>query len=496
MEANRLTPATYAGNTITSHHETGIIATTIIHNSYQYIMKQPGKICMGLFITVLCCYMAAGRPVAASQDTLPRLQLCRFDVDATPPPGTWLVYDSMTNNWDQNLRAKGMILTGAGKPIVLCAIDWIGIANEGYDAFREALAEAAGTTPDRVALHALHQHDAPVCDFGAEKLLKQEGLSPLCFEGSFARVVIGRLRTAITYGLQQPKAITHIGLGQAEVYQVASNRRIIGHDGKVAITRMSATKDDATRAMPEGLIDPMVSLISFWNNEQPIAVLSYYATHPQSYYRTGVANPDIPGVARFFRQLAVPDALHIHFNGAGGNITAGKYNDGAHENRLLLAERLADGMKRAWQGTKKEKITTGDVGWGVEPVSLPPKDNLHTIRNVLRTEKSTFIANNISKLVWLQRQKEGKKIDVSCLTLGRARMLSLPAECFVEYQLAAKKARPDLFVAVAAYGDYAPGYIGTAAAYAEGGYETGQASAVTADAEQILLGAIKKLLAK
>jgi hypothetical protein len=48
-------------------------------------------------------------------------------------------------------------------------------------------------------------------------------------------------------------------------------------------------------------------------------VLSYYASHPQSYYRIGTANPDFPGLARFFRQLAVPDALHIHFNGAGTN---------------------------------------------------------------------------------------------------------------------------------------------------------------------------------
>ena len=69
----------------------------------------------------------------------------------------------------------------------------------------------------------------------------------------------------------------------------------------------------ALRAEPEGTIDPMVSLVSFWNGEEPVAVLSYYATHPQSYYRTGIANPDFPGIARFMRQLAVPGALHVHF---------------------------------------------------------------------------------------------------------------------------------------------------------------------------------------
>ena len=49
---------------------------------------------------------------------------------------------------------------------------------------------------------------------------------------------------------------------------------------------------------------------------------------------------------------AIPDALSVYFTGAGGNVGAGKYNDGAHENRGILAGRLADGMKRAWEGTK------------------------------------------------------------------------------------------------------------------------------------------------
>ncbi|WP_343305824.1 hypothetical protein AAHN97_01535 [Chitinophaga niabensis] len=424
------------------------------------------------------------------------LKVCSFDVDATPPVGTALVYDKMTNSWDQSLRAKGIILTGAGKPIVLCAIDWIGIANEGYDEFRKAMAEAAGTTPDRVALHALHQHDAPVCDFGAEQWLKKEGMNPQGFEGTFAREVISRLKVAMTGALKNAQPVTHIGLGKAEVYKVASNRRILGDDKKVIASRTSATKDSGIRARPEGLIDPIVSLISFWNNNKPLAVLSYYATHPQSYYRTGVANPDIPGVARFFRQLSVPDALHLHFNGAGGNITVGKYNDGAKENRLLLAERLADGMLRAWQQTKKEKISAADVKWESLPVALPIKPSLDSLGKLLHRETSVFVANNASKQVFMERTKQGKKVDISCLKIGNARMVHLPGECFIEYQLAAKAMRPDLFVTVAAYGDYAPGYIGTAEAYNEGGYETGQASAVTAEAEKVLLKAMNQLLRK
>ena len=237
----------------------------------------------------------------------------------------------MINSSDQSLRARGIVILGNDLPVVLCAIDWIGIANESHVVFRNILAKAAGTTPDRVALHTLHQHDAPRSDFSVEKLLLDANLKPGGYDGSFDRIFMNKLLVAVKEALNSPISITHIGLGKSNVENVASNRRVLGPDSLVRANRFSACGNRNLRAEPEGLIDPEVSLVSFWDNEKPVAVLSYYATHPQSYYRTGIANPDFPGIARFFRQLAVPDALHIHFNGAGGNIAAGKYNDGSKE---------------------------------------------------------------------------------------------------------------------------------------------------------------------
>ena len=436
----------------------------------------------------------AGTSINSSGSGSSGLKLATFDVDATPPVGSFLAYDQEINKWDLGLRARGVVILGAGKPIVLCAVDWIGIANEGQDAFRKALADAAGTIPERVAVHTVHQHDAPTCDFGAEKMLKDAGLKSLCFDGTFAREVILRLGTAVKQSLDHAQPITHIGFGEAKVDKVASNRRILGSDGRWLETRYSSCSDSVIRAKPEGLIDPMVSLVSFWNAERPVAVLSYYATHPQSYYRTGVANPDFPGVARFMRQLAVPEALHIHFNGAGGNITAGKYNDGSLENRGLLAERLADGMKRAWESTRRVSVSPDSIAWTVEPLALPLTKNREEMPTWLKTKDAIFLSNNLSKFVLLRRSQAGKQLDVRCLKMGHVRILFLPGEPFIEYQLAAKALRSDLFVAVAGYGDYAPGYICTAAAYKEGGYESGQASGVTAEAEGVIMTSIRKLL--
>ena len=444
---------------------------------------------------LLCCLVGAWMTMVSAQA---QLRVGLFDIDATPPVGSRLAYDPVTNVWDLGLRARGVVVLGMERPVVLCAVDWIGIANEGHDAFRQRLAAAAGTTVDRVSVHALHQHDAPECDFGAEAILREAGVSPWNYDGSFAREFLGRLGDAVARAVIQARPFNQVGTGQAEVREVASNRRIFGPDGKVRAVRYTATADPALRAEPEGVIDPMVSLVSFWNDDRPVAVLSYYATHPQSYYRTGVANPDFPGIARFLRQIAVPEALHVHFNGAGGNIGAGKYNDGSPGNRRVLGERLAEGMRRAWEATRRQSVSTNDLRWRSEAVALPVSRHLDEERLVaqLKGREASFLtANGAGRLAWLRRAKAGHRIDIGCLSVGPARILHLPGELFVEYQLAAKAERKDLFVAVAAYGDYGPYYIGTTAAYAEGGYETEpRSSNVSPEVEPVLMGAIRALL--
>lgn len=426
------------------------------------------------------------------------MRLATFCVDATPVIGSQLAYQPMREADELALSCRGIVLLDAGDPIVLCALDWIGIGNAGHDVFRERLAEAAGTDPARVAVHTLHQHDAPACDFSAERILIEAGRDPGRWDGTLARRVLDDAATAIRAALGDPRPVTHLGWGEAEVERVASNRRILGPDGRVRAMRMTRTDDPELRAEPEGVIDPDVSLLTFFSDAEPIALLSYYACHPQSYYLTQVAGPDFPGIARFLRGQAVPGALHVHFNGAGGNIGAGKYNDGDPENRVVLANRLADGMRRAWAGTERIPITAADVGWRTAPVRLEPAAHLdeEVLLALIDSGRGDAFLSGADRLAWLRRSREGRAIDLQLLRIGPARVLHLPGEAFVEYQLAAKAMRPDLKVAVAAYGDYGPGYIGTARAYAEGGYETSErASNVTPAAEAELLRAIEHLLA-
>src|SRR6202012_2124204 len=113
------------------------------------------------------------------------------------------------------------------------------------------------------------------------------GLGGKLQDTAFARQTITRMKNAVEKAAKSPVRITHIGIGKAKVEDVASNRRVMGADGKVKYVRYSACKDPKIRAEPEGLIDPYVQLLSFWDGERPLVSLTYYATHPQSYYGNG-----------------------------------------------------------------------------------------------------------------------------------------------------------------------------------------------------------------
>jgi hypothetical protein len=448
---------------------------------------------------LLCAIFAlvAAAPASAAEKPL---RIATFEAEITPPLGAPLC-DALVPPAKEivdPLWARGVVLLTDDRPIVLCALDWVGIGNAGHDAFRDALAKAAGTSRERVCVHSLHPHDAPGCDFAADGVLAKHGLGGKLFDPAFARKAIGRTSTALTRALREPRSVTHIGFGKAKVEKVASNRRVPGPDGKVKYVRYSSCKDPKIRAEPEGVIDPYVQALSFWDSDRPLAVLTYYATHPQSYYGKGGVSCDFPGLARGLRDRTDPGVFHVHFNGAGGNIAAGKYNDGDPANRMVLANRLARGMKQAQVATKRAPVRAKDVSWRVTAVALPlsKRYNVRDLEARVADDKLPE-AQRLSaarNLVWARRCATGGKIDLACLRIGTAYILHMPGELFVEYQLAAQEMRPGAPVLMAAYGDYGPGYIGTAVAYTQGGYETGPVSRVAPEVEGVLMRALRELL--
>jgi len=414
----------------------------------------------------------------AAEGTGAGLRIATFRADVTPPMG-----HSLCGGWikpvlavDDPLEALGFVILGAGKPIVICAVDWTGLLNSAHLAWRKALAEAAGTTPDRVAVQCVHQHNAPFACLDAQKIVAQYKELPAIVDPAFFETCLAGAARALRESLASAKPLTGVATGEGTVVEVAGNRRFLGPEGKVTKMRGSACTDPALRALPEGLIDPKLKTVALYSGDQKVASCHYYACHPMSYYGDGRVSADFCGLARKERQKTEPDCLHIYFTGASGNIAAGKYNDGSHEMRPILVQRMLDGIVASEKDLKPRPIDAGKIGWKTaEFLPAPdPRWDANQLRAQIADSKQAVVARNRPSytLAWLERCAAAKDpILLSALKLDDATLLHLPAESFIEYQLAAQQIAPSRFVAVAAYGDGGPWYIPTEAAFPQGGYE-------------------------
>jgi hypothetical protein len=428
---------------------------------------------------------------------MPALHLASFRIDATVPIGHplcggWIKHAEVVT---EPLYAMGIVLLGEEAPIVLCAVDWTGICNDAHRFWREHLAKAAHTTPERVSVHCVHQHNAPFADLAAQKLVsEQKGLASI-IDTKWFEETVKRAADAVQTAMGQTRSVSHLGYGHAKVEKVASNRRIVGPNGKLSGWRGSSCKDAKLREEPEGLIDPWLKTISFWNGEQKLAALHFYATHPMSYYGDGQVSSDFVGLAREARAQE-DGAPHIYFTGCAGNIAAGKYNDGSRPNRFLLADRIYRAMVHSEE--KIERLPAASCTWHTRPVVLPPRpDETEAVllQTIADSSKTTAVRNRSAMKLSYRRRAEAKTpIYLGNLRFGdQVQMLHMPAESFVEFQLFAQEKSPHSFLATAAYGDGGPWYIPLAKAFGEGGYEPSVAFA-DPEAETILKDEIGKLL--
>ena len=272
-----------------------------------------------------------------------------FRFDATPPEGHpccggWI---SPVKTIEDPLEGLGLVLLGPSKPIVLCVLDWTGILNANHLLWRESLAQAAGTTPENVLVHCVHQHDAPFACLDTQKIMAARMGIPGTVWPDFNQATLEKAQKALARAVQEAQPVTAIGKGSAPVEMVASNRRMDRDPaGKVKSMRGSACKDDRLKAMPDGTIDPELKTIAFYSGAKRVACLHTYATHPMSHYGKGNVSSDFIGLARKRVQTTDkdPDCLHLYLTGCAGNIAAGKYNDGSPEARTELTYRVATAM--------------------------------------------------------------------------------------------------------------------------------------------------------
>jgi hypothetical protein len=430
---------------------------------------------------------------------VPGFAIAPFRFDVTPPLG-----HSLLGGWieparaiDDSLEAIGYVLLGAGEPIVICAVDWAGLLNEAHLAWRTALAAGADTTPDRVAVHCVHQHNTPFVCPRARAAAARYAELPVMYDLGFFDDCLARATEAVKAALPRAQRVTQVAHSRAQVARVASNRRVARDAaGRVTAMRASSCTDPALIALAEGTIDPWLQTLAWYGeNGRKIVAAHYYATHPMSFYRDGRVTSDFCGLARKRRQADDPTCTQIYFTGCAGNISAGKFNDGTPASRVALTDRMYAALVDSERALRPQALDT--AVWKTDSV-LPPPQPTPTI-----AELEAAIARPGAPLVerllpafqlgWRRRVASGVPLALSRLRVNDVSVLHLPAEMFIEFQLRAQAMRAPEPVLVAGYGDDGPWYIPTREEYPAGGYEVSVAFC-REEVDDLLTTSIHRLL--
>jgi hypothetical protein len=422
-------------------------------------------------------------------------RISTFRVDVTPPIGH-STGCSVNLKVDSPLYVRGLIIDDGAARAVLAVVDFLGLGGRAYAEWQRRIARAAGTTPARVLLHSVHQHDAVWVRLEADDILSRAGFKP-AIALAYWRDISARLERAVRAAAapRRWQKVRALATAERRLSELAANRRLVGPDGKVWGMRFSMCRERKFKREPVGKIDPILRTVGFLGDRgQVLATMHFYATHPQVAYSRNMAGSDVPGVALGRLEKALGGrGMHLYFTGCGADVTYGKYTFPDKEKSLrVIGARLGAGLVANVRNL--EAVPGGPLVFARARFD-PPVDRRCTERKVerqIRRSKNADEAHWPATVLAFLRERRQKRAqpEIVRMSLGPAvHLLSLPSEVVVEYQLYAQALVPDQFLACAAYGDYRYFYLPTAAMYAEGGYEP-KVGPYTPAIEAALKGAI------
>ncbi len=396
------------------------------------------------------------------------LRLGTFEVDCTPPVGIEAAFSGRMESVRDPLMLRGFVLEEGHERCLVASLDYLALLNTAQDDLVAALAGAIGVHPTRVVVQCIQQHDAPFLDFEADDLLGRPGLARDWWQGVAARCA--EAAEACTGRLCEVAAVGH---GETRLRGYASNRRILGPDGRVRAVRWSRCADPETRDAPAGTIDPMLRTVAFRAPDGSLlGTMSFYATHPQVSNGRHRYSADAPGEAMRLVSRQFPGGVHAFFTGPGGNVTAGKYTspDDLEGNLLEFGRRLADGISLNLAAVRWE--TAGAIRWQHATFPFPRRVSEEEALSVVQDPQAgSGDRLRCAVLLSCLRHPGNREYPMALLRLPGARLLFLAGEPFVEYQLFVQSLVPDEFIAVADNCSDNFLYLPLARSFEEGGYE-------------------------
>lgn len=358
-------------------------------------------------------------------------------VDISPPDGTPTTgHVRPTKGFRDRLHAVTLLFDDGRTKAALVTHDLIASSAAVVEGFRTAVVEAAGIPRENILVAASHNHSGPRWEDQPE----------------WSRKVVDDMRSAVAAAAKEMRPVT-LGYGEDRIDFNINRRKTV--EGR-AIVRLN----------PDGPCDHRVKVLRLDDGRSldPLAVIMHAVCHPCVFtwgdkwsppYPGGYPkmSADFPGEAKtFVEKVYVGRTRALFLQGCAGDI---------RPNLPGFPYRCGDEVDIRWIGRS--------LGCAVIRAS-----DKSAIREEMGKRASVYPIRCASRVVEVPPNKEGKPVrcELQALKIGPYLLLTLPGEPMVEYGFRLEKAIADRAVPiVVGYANGSIGYICTARAHQEGGYE-------------------------
>lgn len=403
------------------------------------------------------------------------LRIGAAEVVITPPLGISMAgyyNDRKADDIHDDLYAHALVLDSDGKAAALVVCDLIALDRELAAESRQMIEERTGIPAAATMICCTHTHTGPLVSRKPHRILQ--------YDPAYAEMVVHKVADSVQLAWQKRKpAVLRFGVGRAE--GISGNRRWWMKDGTL---RTNPRFQDPELDHPAGPIDPQVGVVVAYDADAvPLAVLVNFALHSDEVGGTALGG-DYQGVEnRLLKRMLGNECVVLCPNGCCGDINHFDWSKPAPQSGQWRAERsgsvlAGEVVKRLpdLQPVAGAPLTAAGATIAAE-LRLPDDEEVAWAEQVAGGRMSGFDAQGLDivrahRILGLRDDAEASRpAEVSAITIGDVAIVGLPGEIFVELGLTIKEQSPFPYTMVNELCNDSIGYVPTAKAYREGGYE-------------------------
>lgn len=409
------------------------------------------------------------------------------EIDITPPIGYRMAgyFDErLATGTHDPLKAKAIVLQQGGVEVGLVFCDLVGLSLNVTRAARAQASEATGIPVTNIVMAATHSHTGPLFDDVRRDYLHQAALAKYGADPQEKIDYPAYLTAQLSRVIVEAKANLHSAKVEAGITTqpgLPFNRRYYMKDGTVAF---NPGQLNTNIVGPAGPVDSDVGILMVESarHSKTIGGLTVFAMHADTVGGTEFSADYPYFIEQTLRKAFGGDYISAFGAGTCGDLNHIDVSKNGPLRSLDIAQDLGEKIGRTVLADVPNLETLKQPALAVRSKTLvlplqtvTPREltDARVILEQLRDTNIDFYAKvRAAKAVDLAQRGTNWPVEVQVFRLDRdTAIVCLPAEIFVEFGLAIKKASPFERTMVISICNERPGYVPTLKAFKEGSYE-------------------------